>query len=88
MSAIEVVAISGLDGAILGSAVINGREVLAYDFDKAIGIILACGHTEEYAYDYLTEVSEKKVEGGPVFVYLDNDDEFYGSATPTGSTVH
>ena len=66
MSTVEEVAIHGLDKAILGSAVVEGREVLAYDFDKAIGIILALGHTEEYAYDYLTELSEQKVEGAPM----------------------
>ena len=88
MSTVEVVAIHGLDKAILGSAVVDGREVLAYDFDKAIGIVLALGHTEEYAYDYLTELSEQKVVGAPVFIYVDNDDEFYGTTAPTGSTLH
>lgn len=88
MSKIEVLAITGLDDAILGSAVVNGQEVLAYDFDKAIGIILAVGHTEEYAHDYLSELAEQKAEGAPVFVYIDNDDEFYGSTASDGTTIH
>jgi|TARA_B110000503_G_scaffold39360_1_gene64755 hypothetical protein len=88
MSKIEVLAITGLDDAILGSAVVNGQEVLAYDFDKAIGIILAVGHTEEYAHDYLSELADQKAEGAPVFVYIDNDDEFYGSTASDGTTIH
>ena len=37
---IEVLAIEGLDDAIIGSTIRNGREVLAYNYDKAVNTSL------------------------------------------------
>ncbi len=88
MSDIEVVAIQGLDAAIIGSTVRNGVEVLAYDYDKAIDVLVSSGYSEKNAEDFIVEVSEKDFEGAPAFVYLDKDNEFYGSSTPSGTTVH
>ena len=88
MSDIEVVAIQGLDAAIIGSTVRNGVEVLAYDYDKAITVLMSSGYSAKYAEDFIAEVSEKDFEGAPAFVYLDNDNEFYVSSTPGGTTVH
>lgn len=88
MSDIEVVAIDGLDAAIIGSTVRNGREVLAYDYDKAIAIIIAQGYSEEYAEQWIAEVSTREFDGAPAFVYFDNDQEFYGSSAPPGATIH
>jgi uncharacterized protein YecE (DUF72 family) len=88
MSDIEVVAIDGLDAAIIGSTVRNGREVLAYDYDKAIAIIIAQGYSEEYAEQWIADVSSKEFDGAPAFVYFDNDQEFYGSSAPPGATIH
>ena len=85
---IEVVAIEGLDDAIIGTTVRNAREVLAYDYDKAIAIIMAKGHTEQYAEEYLAEVTSTEFDGAPAFVYLDNDQEHYGSSPTIGLTVH
>jgi len=88
MSDIEVVAIDGLDAAIIGSTVRNGREVLAYNYDKAIAIIVANGHSEEYAEEWIADVASREFDGAPAFVYFDDDQEFYGSSTPPGVTVH
>lgn len=85
---IEVVAIEGLDAAIIGSTVRNGREVLAYNYDKAVAIIRAAGHSEEYAEEWIAEVSSKEFDGAPAFVYLDETHEFYGPSSPAGTTVH
>ena len=88
MSDIEVVAIEGLDEAIIGSTVRNGREVLAYNYDKAVSIIVSKGHSEEYAEEWIAEVSSREFDGAPAFVYFDNNQEFYGISPPAGVTVH
>ena len=88
MSDIEVVAIDGLDAAIIGSTVRNGREVLAYNYDKAVAIIVAAGFSQEYAEEWIAEVSSKEFDGAPAFVYFDDEQEFYGSSAPPGATIH
>lgn len=89
MGDIEVVVIDGLDDAIVGSTVINGREVLAYNYDKCIAIIMAAGHSEEHAAKWIEEISSQEFDGAPAFIYFDDEEtEFYGSSVPTGSTVH
>jgi len=85
---IEVLAIEGLDDAIIGSTIRNGREVLAYNYDKAVDIIKAAGHSEEYAEEWIAEVSSKEFDGAPAFIYVDNNQEFYGPSSPAGTTVH
>tara|TARA_B110000858_G_C17667289_1_gene410189 strand:+ start:49 stop:315 length:267 start_codon:yes stop_codon:yes gene_type:complete len=88
MHDIEVLAIEGLNAAIIGSTLKGGREVLAYDYDKAVAIIMASGHDEEYAENFIAEMSSDDIDGAPAFVYLDYEQEPYGFSPPTGSTVH
>jgi len=88
MDEIEVLALSGLDEAIVGTTLRNDREVLAYNYDIAVAIIMAKGHTEEYAEDWIAEVSSDKFDGAPAFVYFDNHQEHYGNSPPAGITVH
>lgn len=86
---IEVIAITGLDGAIIGTTVRNGREVLAYDYDKAVAIIVGNGHDVEYAEKFIEEAARfHEGEGGPAFVYLDVEEECYDIFPPEGVTVH
>ena len=85
---IEVLAIEGLGDGIIGSTIRNGREVLAYNYDKAVDLIIAAGHSEEYAEEWIAEVSSREFDGAPAFVYFDNDQEYYGISTPAGVTVH
>lgn len=85
---IEVIAINGLDSAIIGTTVRNGREVLAYDYDKAVAIIVSNGHDIEYAEKFIEEAARFHEEGGPAFVYLDVEEENYDIFPPEGVTVH
>lgn len=85
---IEVVAIEGLDAAIIGTTIRDRQEVLCYDYDKCVAIIMAKGHSEEFAEEYIEGLSSQDFEGAPAFVYFDNDQEFYGSIPPAGVTVH
>lgn len=88
MSMIEVVVIDGLDEAIVGSALVNDREVIAYNYDKCVAIIIEAGNTQEHAQEFLKEITSQELEGAPVFIYFDEENEFYGSSVPTGNTVH
>ena len=88
MSEIEVIAIEGLDDAIIGSTVRNGREVLAYDIDKAVGILVSAGYPAERAEDWITEMCSNEFDGSPAFVYVNEEPEFHGTGTPIGVTVH
>lgn len=85
---IEVLAIEGLDAAIIGTTVINGREVLAYNYDVAVAIIAAAGHTEEYAAEWVAEMSSRDVDGAPAFIYVDKNQEIYGPKPEPGTIVH
>lgn len=85
---IEVIAINGLDSAIIGTTVRNGREVLAYDYDKAVQIIVANGHDIEYAEKFIEEAARFHEEHGPAFVYLDVEEENYDIFPTEGVTVH
>tara|TARA_X000001036_G_C20651320_1_gene795109 strand:- start:334 stop:612 length:279 start_codon:yes stop_codon:yes gene_type:complete len=92
MSDIEVLAITGLDDAIIGTTLKNGREVLAYDYDKAVAIIQKAGYSEELAEAWLDKATNEEFDGSPAFIFLDrgaatssNDREYYGFS---GITVH
>ena len=85
---IEVFAIDGLDAAIIGTTVRHRQEVLCYDYDKCVAIVIAQGYSQEYAEEYIDRLSSADFEGAPAFVYFDNDQEFYGSSPTEGATVH
>jgi dihydroxyacetone kinase DhaKLM complex PTS-EIIA-like component DhaM len=86
MLEIEVIAIEGLDAAIIGTTIRNQCEVLAYDYDKAVAILIDEGHTEEDAEDYVAELSSQEFEGAPAFVYFDTTQGQHG--TEPGVTIH
>lgn len=88
MHDIEVIAITGLDSAIIGTTVRDGQEVLAYDYDKAVAIIVSNGHDVEYAEKFIEEAARYHENGGPAFVYLDVEEECYDTFPPEGVTVH
>jgi hypothetical protein len=44
--------VGGLDGALIGSAMANGEEVLVYDYDKCVEIIIGAGCDVDYAENY------------------------------------
>lgn len=84
---IEVVAITGLDGAIIGTALRGAREVLAYDFSKTVDILLYQGYSEREAEDYVAGLAEKEFDGAPIFIYID-EPKIYGTSPESGTTVH
>ena len=88
MRDIEVVAINGLDSAIIGTTVRDGREVLAYDYDKAIAILMSHGFDMEHAEKFIAEAEAFHDEGGPTFVYLDIHEEVHDTFPPAGTTFH
>lgn len=70
---IPVIALDGLDDAILGTCVIyGGIEVIAYDFCKVVELFSKHGFDEEHTRDWASTIEamphdDKK----PVFVYSD-----------------
>jgi len=88
MSDVEVVSIAGLDAAIIGTAVVNDCDVLAYDYYAAVAVIIANGFSEEYAEEWIADVASREFDGAPVFVYFDDDQEFYGTSAYPGTTIH
>ena len=86
---IQLLAIGGLDGAIIGSAMTNGEEVLVYDYDKCVEIIIGAGGDIEAAENYVLELSEATTKGIPIFVHFDNSLDYYGEPPSVGAaTVH
>ena len=86
---IELLAIGGLDGAVVGSAMTNGEEVLVYDYDKCVEIIIGAGCDIAYAENYVLALSQATTKGVPLFVHFDNSLEYYGEPPSVGAaTVH
>lgn len=88
MRNIEVIALTGLDAAIIGTTAIGDREVLAYDFDKCVALLSEMGHDEFYIEEYVAGVQSAQVEGAPVFIYLDPVEEINGGTPPEGTVFH
>ena len=88
MDLIEVVAVEGLESAVLGTAIRGSREVLAYDYHKAVTIFLSYGKTIEDIEEYIASVAAQEFEGAPIFVYLDNTKSPYANNHEPGTTVH
>jgi len=87
MDDIDLLAIDGLDAAIVGSAMVDGQEVLIYDFDKCVEVIIGAGSTIEYAEEYVLELSMSNIKGIPIFVNFDNNLEYYGESPSIGATI-
>ena len=85
MPEIELVAINGLDSAIIGTALRGELEVLAYDFEKTVNILLKRGSTIQEAEDYVADLAAQDFEGAPIFIYID---EIYGHSPGAETTVH
>ena len=88
MDLIEVVAVEGLEDAVLGTAVRGSCEVLAYDYHKAVTIFLSYGKTIEDIEEYIASIASEEFEGAPIFVYLDNTKSPYANNPEPGTTVH
>ena len=69
-------AIEGLDDAVIGTASSSSanREVLAYDFEKAVQILAALDWTQEEVEEWLEHCAfDSSSEDQPIFVYRDDN---------------
>jgi len=84
---IQLLAVGGLDGALIGSAMANGEEVLVYDYDKCVEIIIGAGCDVGYAENYVFELSKATTKGIPIFVHFNNSLEYYGEPPSVGANI-
>jgi hypothetical protein len=70
---IELIAVEGLNEAIIGTTLRDDREVIAYDFGKAVELVIASGQTNEEATRFIENLSQDVFKGSPAFIYMDND---------------
>jgi hypothetical protein len=69
-------AIEGLEDAVIGTASVSAdeKEVLAYDFEKAVQILAAKNWTKEEVEAWLEHITDNFVpENQPIFVYRDDN---------------
>lgn len=83
----ELLAIEGLDAAAVGSALVDDRLALVYDYDKCVEIVIGAGNSIDYAEEYIWELSSSSIKGLPIFVHFDNDLEYYGETPSVGATT-
>ena len=88
MDQIEVYAVEGLEQAVIGTAIRGAREVLTYDYDKALALIAAEGRTSDEAREYLADFVEADFDGAPLFVFLSNQPDSNDARPKPGTTVH
>ena len=70
----KVVALDGLDSAIIGTAnLMQGGEVVAYDFNMVVELIESMDWSKEDFIDWWEDVSDSLPDDClPVFINLDN----------------
>ena len=83
----ELVAIEGLDSAIIGTTFCNETEVLCYSYDKCVRLVMQKGITEVDAESFIAELATTSVVGAPVFVQLDEVQLVYDRQCSSG-TIH
>lgn len=71
---VEMTAVEGLNNAAIGTVIISGREVLAYDAYRAMEIV---GIPPDEAEDLLVYLDELGLEdigaSAPVFIFIDDE---------------
>lgn len=75
---VDLVAITGLDEAIIGTTLRDGVEVLCYDFDIAKKIVMNAGWSSDLAEDWLCVLAQRRFDGAPAFIYVGNAQDEYG----------
>lgn len=74
MSDIEMMAINGLDEAVIGTGVRGDTEVLVYDATHVLEILEAIGYNEPSLDEFLEYIHINELgERAPIFVFLDSD---------------
>ena len=67
-----MLAIDGLDSALIGTAVRDGQEVLAYDASIVSDLLEDMGYDDFEVEDFVEAVG-KMGRDSPVFIYLDRE---------------
>jgi len=83
---LEMIAIEGLDDAILGTGIRTSKnEVLVYDGDVAEEILLYMGYGEHSLPHFLESIDLDSLgDKAPMFIYLDSDKDLYDRTSNTG----
>ncbi len=70
---VTLYSLEGLEDAVVGTAwTASGDEVLAYDYDKSLEIMLSHGFDHEQITTYIESIANKLDSSKqPVFVHLD-----------------
>lgn len=84
---IDLIAVQGMDGAIVGTCMAGGHEALCYNYDRCIELVTEQGYTEEEAEIFVHSLAVSDVEGAPVFVHF-NEDCLINDRNSAGRTVH
>lgn len=72
MAMIEMLAIEGLEEALLGTAYVGGEEVLAYDADTAERLVMFMDPPHLSLYEFVAKIGlEDLGNRAPVFIYQD-----------------
>ena len=72
MVKVQMIAIDGLDSAVIGTGYRDGNEVLAYNGDLALALAHQMGFEVEYLEEFLEIIGAHELgEYAPVFVFLD-----------------
>ena len=88
---LEMIAIEGLDAALIGTGLNGSTEVLVYDATKAESLLVENGSGADSLHDYLYTVGIDGLgNSAPLFVYLDDKicDEFSDERRGHLSLVH
>jgi hypothetical protein len=74
MDHVPMIALDGLDVAVLGTGVKDGVEVLVYDAYLVLEMLYEAGHVDMSIEDYLEQagVNEQGITA-PLFVFLDDN---------------
>ena len=87
MQVTDVIAIDGLDDAILGTTFRNGREVLAYDYYLCVELLRNQRAPFSEIVRFLEAAATAEASGGLVFVYSKEEKE-RGVPSETSATLH
>ena len=85
---IEVLAATGLDEALIGTALRGTREVLAYDFSKAFEIILEQCKDSEEAERYMSEMATSDSVNAPIFICFGETNDIYDAESSFSTSIH
>lgn len=81
----SMIAIAGLEDALIGTCVVDGVEVISYDSIRALNIFRERLDSYEEAVSLLQDFVQERRRGGPLFVYMSQDAP---TGAESGVTIH